>query len=83
MITEIPRHITKFACARTPAQWWGLVFDGVEKIRLLIRENGEKAAVFGFVFGMALIMLFKVFVVLAALVALVFLSLVAISEHYS
>ena len=83
MITELPRHITKFACSRTPGQWWGLIFDGIEKGRVLVRENGEKAAIFGFVFGMALIMLFKLFVVLFAIAALVFLSLVAISEHHS
>jgi len=83
MVREILGRITEFACSRTPTEWWNLIHEAIERVRVLVRDNGEKAAIVGFGLGMLLIIFFKLIVLLFVVGALVFLSLVAISEHHS
>jgi hypothetical protein len=59
--------------SRTQAQWKQLFAAQYQQARGFIRENGEVAALIGFVLGVALVFFFKLFFFAALLLALAYL----------
>ena len=77
---KIIDHITGFARSRTQAEWNDLAYGQLVALRTFVRENGEKAAGIGFVLGILIVLFIKPFIVLVALAALVYLSILAIAD---
>jgi hypothetical protein len=73
-------HITEFARSRTPEEWKLLAYQKVDESRVWVREHGEGAALGAFGLGIFIVIFFKLFVVILALVALAYLTIIAISE---
>lgn len=73
-------HITQFARSRTQAEWNELVHGKLVELRTFVRENGEKAAGLGFVLGILIVLFIKPFIVLVAMVALVYLTILALAD---
>lgn len=74
-------QITKFARSKTPDEWRETVSRTVESLRVFVRDNGEKAALGAFGLGIFVVMFFKLFIVVAALIALAFLTVLWLSER--
>lgn len=72
-------RITKFAKSRTEDEWRAYVRERLEDLRLLIRDNGEKAAIVGFAFGMGIILFFKLFIILAVVSVAVYSTILIIA----
>jgi len=77
---NIFKDITQFARSRTSAEWKKLVFDQLDDLRLTVRDNGEKAALVAFGVGILMVLFFKLFLILCAVAALSFLTLLWLSE---
>ena len=73
-------HITQFARSRTQAEWNELAYGKLVELRTFVRENGEKAAAIGFALGILIVLFIKPFIVLTALAALVYLTILAIAD---
>jgi len=73
-------HITQFARSRSPEEWKLLVYKKIDELRVWVREHGEKAALGAFGLGICIVIFFKLFVGLFALVALIYLTIITISE---
>lgn len=61
--------------SRTQTQWRDLFREQYQRLRSFLRQNGEVAALAGFLFGIALVFFFKLFVVVGCLIALTYLLL--------
>lgn len=61
--------------SRTQTQWRDLFREQYQRLRSFLRQNGEVAALTGFLFGIALVFFFKLFVVVGCLIALTYLLL--------
>ena len=61
-------------------EWNALLKERLLWLRIYAQENGEKVFVLGLVLGMFVVFLFKIFVFTVALVALVYLIVMAIAD---
>jgi hypothetical protein len=77
---NIFKDITQFARSRTSAEWKKLVFSKLDDLRLAVRDNGEKAALVAFAVGIVMVLFFKLFLILCAVAALSFLTILWLSE---
>jgi len=77
---NIFKDITQFARSRTSAEWKKLVSDQLDDLRLTVRDNGEKAALVAFGVGILMVLFFKLFLIVCALGALSFLTVLWLSE---
>jgi hypothetical protein len=73
-------RITKFAKSRTEDEWRAYVRERFEDLRILIRDNGEKAAVVGFVLGIGIMLFFKLFIILAVVAVAVYSTILIIAD---
>lgn len=78
---NIFQPLIDFAGSRTQ-QEWNQVFQGqVEGVRTFVRQNGEIAALVGFGVGIAMVLFFKVFLLLFCLLALSYLVLIIMARE--
>lgn len=77
---NILSDITRFARSRSSDEWKSFLRQKLEDLRVSIRENGEKAAFAAFAVGIFVVLFFKLFLILVALGALSFLTLLWLSD---
>jgi hypothetical protein len=75
------KDITKFARSRSTEEWRTLASDTYDQLRIAIRDNGEKSALVAFGVGILIAIFFKLFLLLVALAALSFLTLLWLAER--
>jgi hypothetical protein len=86
MVTErgtmrnILKDITEFARSRSAEGWKTLARERFDELRIAVRENGEKSALAAFGIGIVVVLFFKLFLVLVALAALSFLTILWLAE---
>lgn len=74
------KDITEFARSRTAEEWKTLASERYDQLRVTVRENGEKSALVAFGVGILVVIFFKLFLILVALAALSFLTLLWLAE---
>lgn len=74
------KDITEFARSRTAEEWKTLASERFDQLRITVRENGEKSALMAFGVGILVVIFFKLFLILVALAALSFLTLLWLAE---
>jgi hypothetical protein len=74
------KDITEFARSRSAEEWKTLASDTYDQLRITVRENGEKSALVAFGVGILVVSFFKLFLLLVALAALSFLTLLWLAE---
>jgi hypothetical protein len=74
------KDITEFARSRTAEEWKTLASERYDQLRITVRENGEKSALMAFGVGILVVIFFKLFLILVALAALSFLTLLWLAE---
>jgi hypothetical protein len=77
---NILKDITQFARSRSSDEWKSLAWQRMDDLRITVRENGEKAAVVAFGVGIVVVVFFKLFLILSAVAALSFLTILWLSE---
>ncbi len=77
---NILKDITEFARSRSAEGWKSLARERYDDLRLSVRENGEKAALTAFGIGILVVLFFKLFLILVALAALSFLTILWLAE---
>jgi hypothetical protein len=73
-------RITEFAKSRTDDEWRAYTRQLLLQLRELIRENGEKAALLGFILGIFIVVFFKLFVVLIMLAIAAYSTILIIAD---
>lgn len=76
----ILNDITRFARSRSSEGWKEFLREKAEELRGSIQDNGEKAAVAAFAVGIFVVLFFKLFLIIVALGALSFLTLLWLSD---
>jgi hypothetical protein len=76
----IVRDITQFARSRSSDEWKRLALDKLDDLRIAVRDNGERAAIAAFVVGIVVVLFFKLFLIVSAVAALSFLTILWLSE---
>lgn len=66
--------------ARKSSEWNNLVREKVLETRELIREQGEVAAVVGFIIGVSFILLFKLWLILIGLAIISYAIILVIAD---
>jgi hypothetical protein len=74
------KDITEFARSRSAEDWKTLASDTYDQMRITVRDNGEKSALVAFGVGILVVSFFKFFLILVALSALSFLTLLWLAE---
>jgi hypothetical protein len=74
------KDITEFARSRSAEEWKTLASERYDQLRITVRENGEKSALVAFGVGILVVIFFKLFLILVALAALSFLTLLWLAE---
>ena len=77
---NIFQDITRFARSKSSSEWKSSVWQKLDDLRVLVRDHGEKAALVGFGIGVGVVLFFKLFLVLTAIAALAFLTVLWLSE---
>ena len=77
---NILKDITEFARSRSSEGWKTLARERYEDLRIAVRENGEKSALAAFGIGIVVVLFFKLFLILVALAALSFLTILWLAE---
>jgi hypothetical protein len=77
---NVVKGITEFARSRSAEGWKALAREKFEDLRVAVQENGEKSAVVAFVVGVLVVFFFKLFLILVALAALSFLTILWLAE---
>jgi hypothetical protein len=77
---NILKDITEFARSRSAEGWKTLARERFDELRIAVRENGEKSALAAFGIGIVVVLFFKLFLVLVALAALSFLTILWLAE---
>ena len=77
---NILKDITEFARTRSAEGWKNLARERYDELRISVRENGEKAALLAFGVGIVVVLFFKLFLILVALAALSFLTILWLAE---
>ncbi|MEY4669755.1 MAG: hypothetical protein RL518_2454 [Pseudomonadota bacterium] len=72
--------ITEFARARSAEGWKALAAERFDELRVLVRENGEKSALVAFGVGILVVFFFKLFLIIVALSALAFLTILWLAD---
>ncbi len=78
---NILQPLINVAGSRTQAEWNDLFRSRLEGVRTFVRENGEIALLVGFGVGIAMVLFFKLFVLLFCLVALSYLVLIIMAKE--
>jgi hypothetical protein len=73
-------RITEFARSRSEDEWREYIRERFEFVRNLVRENGEKAAILGFVLGIGLVIFFKLFVLLLVVAVGVYSTILILAD---
>jgi hypothetical protein len=76
----ILNDITRFARSRSSEEWKVFLRQKVGDLRGGIQDNGEKSALAAFAIGIFVVLFFKLFLILLALGALSFLTLLWLSD---
>lgn len=82
VIGRLVDRITQFAKSRSEDEWHAFVRERFENVRILIRDNGEKAAVLGFGLGILIVFFFKIFVVLLVLAIAAYSTILILSDSH-
>lgn len=61
----------KFAQSKTRAQWLELLKGKISICRAWLNESGEKSALYCFIAGIALVLFYKIFIVLFLIAAVI------------
>ena len=77
---NILKDITEFARSRSAEGWKTLARERCDDLRIAVRENGEKSALAAFGIGIVVVLFFKLFLILVALAALSFLTILWLAE---
>ncbi len=77
---NILKDITEFARSRSAEGWKTLARERYDDLRIAVRENGEKSALAAFGIGIVVVLFFKLFLILVALAALSFLTILWLAE---
>ena len=80
MIGRVIDRITEFARSRSEVEWREYIRERFEFVRNLVRENGEKAAILGFVLGIGLVIFFKLFVLLLVVAVGVYSTILILAD---
>jgi hypothetical protein len=68
---------------RTKAQWQGYFKDQLEAARSYLRENGEKAALLGFILGILIITFYKLALFISCVALIAYQLVLIIAEDKS
>jgi len=77
---NILKDITEFARSRSAEGWKTLARERYDDLRIAVRENGVKSALAAFGIGIVVVLFFKLFLILVALAALSFLTILWLAE---
>jgi len=77
---NILKDITEFARSRSAEGWKTLARERYDELRISVRENGEKSALLAFGVGIVVVVFFKLFLIVVALAALSFLTILWLAE---
>ena len=77
---NILNDITEFARSRSAEGWKTLARERFDALRIAVRENGEKSALAAFGIGVVVVLFFKLVLILVALAALSFLTILWLAE---
>jgi hypothetical protein len=80
---NVLKDITEFARSRSSEGWKALATEKLDTLRIVVRENGEKSALLAFGIGIIVVLFFKLFLIVVALAALSFLTILWLSESKS
>jgi len=80
VIGRVIDRITEFARSRSEVEWREYIRERFEFVRNLVRENGEKAAILGFVLGIGLVIFFKLFVLLLVVAVGVYSTILILAD---
>jgi hypothetical protein len=77
---NIVKDITEFARSRSAEGWKILARERYDELRISVRENGEKSALLAFGVGILVVLFFKLFLIVVALAALSFFTILWLAE---
>jgi hypothetical protein len=77
---NVAKDITEFARSRSAEGWKTLARERYDGLRIAVRENGEKSALIAFGVGIVVVVFFKLFLIVVALAALCFLTILWLAE---
>jgi hypothetical protein len=77
---NIFQPLVDFAGSRTQREWKEAAQAQCERLRTFVRENGEVAALVGFGVGIAMVLFFKLFLLLCCLITLSYLLLIIMAK---
>ena len=77
---NIVKDITEFARSRSAEGWKTLARERYDELRISVRENGEKSALLAFGVGILVVLFFKLFLIVVALAALSFFTILWLAE---
>jgi hypothetical protein len=68
---------------RTKTEWQGYFMSHLEAARSYVRENGERAALLGFIFGILIITFYKLALFLSCIALIAYQLVLLIAEDKS
>ncbi|MEN9847260.1 MAG: hypothetical protein RIS36_2407 [Pseudomonadota bacterium] len=77
---NIVKDITGFARSRSAEGWKSIARERLDDLRIAVRENGEKSALAAFGVGVFVVLFFKLFLIVVAVAALSFLTIMWLAE---
>lgn len=77
---NIVKDITELARSRSAEGWKTLAREKLDELRIAVRENGEKSALAAFGVGIFVVLFFKLFLIVIAIAALSFLTILWLAE---
>jgi hypothetical protein len=77
---NLVKDITEFARSRSAEEWKALASERYQQLRVGVRENGEKSALLAFGIGILVVLFFKLFLIVVAVAALSFLTILWLAE---
>jgi hypothetical protein len=77
---NILSDITEFASSRSAEGWKNLARERYDELRIFVHDNGEKSALFAFGVGILVVLFFKLFLILVAIAALSYLTILWLAE---
>jgi len=70
------QRVQTFIYSRSVVEWEEFFLSKVATLRDFVRNNGEKAAGIGFLFGIFLVLFFKLVIIAAAVTAVIIVSII-------
>jgi hypothetical protein len=75
------KHLVSLIKARSKTEWRQYFKMQVEQLRRYIQDNGERAAVVGFIVGVTIVIFLKFVIVLAVLTLIAYQTMIIVADE--